>query len=118
MQIIQKPGYTELLADPGKLIVKVGTTSPGSTAMVLAVSDSPDNYEEIDELAEGLPAEPVEPEDPPYEIVPDPDGKIDYETAQRIMNDITALKQRTVELQADNNILTECLLEVSTLIYA
>lgn len=111
MQIIQKPGYTELLADPGKLIVKVGTTSPGSTAMVLAVSDSPDNYEEIDELAEGLPEEPVEPEDPPYEIVPDPEGKIDYETAQRLMRDITVLKQRTVELQKVNDALVRNALE-------
>lgn len=117
MQVLESTGYTELLAEPGKVIVKVGTTSPGSTAMVLAVSDSPDNYEEIDELAEGLPEEPITPEEPPYEIVPDPEGKIDYETAQRLMNDIVLLKQRTLELQETNEMLTECLLEVSSVIY-
>ena len=116
MRIENKNGIIYLYPDPGKLLARPGETT-GSTLMILGVSDRPENYTEIDELAEGLPEEPVEEPDPPYEVIPDENGKIDYETAQKLMNDIILLKQRTLSLQESNDMLTECLLEVSGIIY-
>lgn len=115
MRIENKNGIIYLYPDPGKLLARPGETT-GSTLMILGKSDSPENYIEIDELEEELPEEPVEPESP-YEVVPDEDGKIAYETAQKLMNDIILLKQRTLSLQESNDMLTECLLEISGIIY-
>ena len=115
MRIENKNGIIYLYPDTGKLLARPGEKT-GSTMMILGKSDSPENYTEIDELEEELPDEPVEPE-PPYEVVPDQDGKIDYETAQKLMKDITLMKQRTLSLQESNDMLTECLLEISGIIY-
>lgn len=103
MKILKKPGFTELEADENKLLVPKGQTTGGSKAVVLAKSDNPENWEEIDELAEGLPqvmvlAENDILEEPEYEIVPDEDGKIDFETAQKLQNDIQLLKRRMLEV--------------------
>jgi hypothetical protein len=101
MRIENKNGIIYLYPDPGKLLARTGETT-GSTLMILGKSDKPDNYTEIDELAEGLPEEPVEEPDPPYEVIPDENGKIDYETAMKMKNDIDLLKQRTLSLQETN----------------
>lgn len=99
MKILKKPGFTELEADENKLLVPKGQTTGGAKAVVLAKSDSPENWEEIDELAEGLPqvttlSENDILEEPAYEIIPDEDGKIDFETAQKLQKDIQLLKKR------------------------
>lgn len=99
MKILKKPGFTELQAGEGKVLVPKGQTEGGAKAVVLAKSDSPENWEEIDELAEGLSQlMTIEEGDileaPEYEIIPDEEGKIDYETAQKIQNDIQLLKRR------------------------
>ena len=116
MRIENKNGIIYLYPDPGKLLARPGETT-GSTLMILGKSDRPENYAEIDELEEGLPEVPVEEPDLTYEVVPDEDGKIDYETAQKLMKDITLMKQRTLSLQESNDMLTECLLEISGIIY-
>ena len=100
MRIENKNGIIYLYPDPGKLLARPGEKT-GSTMMILGKSDSPENYTEIDELEEELPDEPVDPE-PPYEVVPDEDGKIDYETAMKMKNDIDLLKRRTLSLQETN----------------
>ncbi|WP_195270786.1 hypothetical protein [Eubacterium sp. 1001713B170207_170306_E7] len=99
----KKPGFTELQADENKLLVPKGQTTCGAKAVVLAKSDSPENWEEIDELAEGLSRlMTVEEGDileaPEYEIIPDEEGKIDYETAQKMQNDLQLLKRRMLEI--------------------
>ena len=116
MRIENKNGIVYLYPDPGKLLARPGETT-GSTLMILGKSDRPENYAEIDELEEGLPEVPVEEPDLTYEVVPDEDGKIDYETAQKLMKDITLMKQRTLSLQESNDMLTESLLEISGIIY-
>lgn len=103
MKILKKPGFTELQADENKVLVPKGQTAGGVKAVVLAKSDSPKNWEEIDELAEDLPqvmalAENDILEEPEYEIIPDEDGKIDFETAQKLQNDIQLLKKRMLEI--------------------
>lgn len=110
MRIENKNGIIYLYPDPGKLLARPGETT-GSTLMILGKSDNPENYTEIDELEEGLPEEPVEEPDPPYEVIPDEDGKIDYETAQKLMKDITLMKQRTLSLQETNAALLQQILK-------
>lgn len=103
MKILKKPGFTELQADENKVLIPKGQTAGGAKAVVLAKSDRPKNWEEIDELAEDLPqvmalAENDILEEPEYEIIPDEDGKIDFETAQKLQNDIQLLKKRMLEV--------------------
>ena len=110
MRIENKNGIIYLYPDPGKLLARPGETT-GSTLMILGKSDKPDNYTEIDELEEELPEEPVEEPDPPYEVIPDEIGKIDYETAMKMKNDIDLLKQRTLSLQETNAALLQQILK-------
>ena len=37
-------------------------------------------------------------EEPEYEIIPDEEGKIDYETAQKMQRDMQMLKRRMLEI--------------------
>ena len=53
----------------------------------------------------------MEEPDPPYEVIPDENGKIDYETAMKMKNDIDLLKQRTLSLQETNAALLQQILK-------
>lgn len=103
MKILKKPSYTELQASENKVLVPKGQITGGAKAVVLAKSDRPKNWEEIDELAEDIPQAVILSEndileEPEYEIIPDEDGKIDFETAQKLQNDIQLLKKRMLEV--------------------
>lgn len=115
MRIEQKYNLTWLYPGESKVLVKVGEESGGRyKSLVLARDDSPENYTEIDTLT---PEIPVDPEMPPVEIIPDPDGKINYEDAKKLMDTIAAMQERVVDLQQRNDMLTECLLEMSEVVY-
>lgn len=107
MKILKRRGFTELQADENKFLVQIGETSGGAKAVVLAKSDSTENWEEIDELAADLPEfmtlEADVLEEPEYQIIPDEEGKIDYETAQKMQEDIQMLKRRMLELEENQN---------------
>lgn len=103
MKILKKPGFTEIGADENKLLILKGQTAGGVKAVVLAKSDSLENWEEIDELAEDIPQAVILSEndileEPEYEIIPDEEGKIDYETAQKMQRDMQMLKRRMLEI--------------------
>lgn len=103
MKILNKPGFTELQASENKVLVPKGQTTCGVKAVVLAKSDSPENWEEIDELVGDIPQAVILSEndildEPEYEIIPDEEGKIDYETAQKMQRDMQMLKRRMLEI--------------------
>ena len=103
MKILKKTGFTELQADENKVLIPKGQTAGGTKAVVLAKSDCPENWEEIDELAEDIPQTMILSEndildEPEYEIIPDEEGKIDYETAQKMQRDMQMLKRRMLEI--------------------
>jgi len=103
MKILKKPGFTELQASKNKVLVPKGHTTGGVKAVVLAKSDRPENWEEIDELAENLPQTVIQAvndilDEPEYEITLDEEGKIDYETAQKMQRDMQMLKRRMLEI--------------------
>nr|DAE15525.1 MAG TPA: hypothetical protein [Podoviridae sp. ctZ5d16] len=116
MRTEQKYNLTWLYPDENKVIVKVGDeTGERYSSLVLAKDDSPENYTEIDILT---PEIPVEPEVPPIEIIPDPEGKITYEDAKKLLDTIAVMQDRVVTLQESNDMLTECILEMSQVVYS
>lgn len=87
------------------------------SAIILAADDSIDNYEEVDELwTPGQTEKPEEPEEK-IDIIPDEEGRISYDDAQRLLNSINVMKDRMTSLQESNDLLTECILEVSEMVY-
>lgn len=111
-------GVTFLFPDETKKLKRIDGTDLYSVA-VLAKSDSPDNYEEVDEFwtPDYVPPTFEEPEDEPLIIEPDYEGKISYEDAQKLISTIDTMKGRIVSLQENNDMLVECILEMSEVIY-
>ena len=86
------------------------------SVLILAKDDAQDNYEEVDSLWEpGLPETETVPEVP--EITPDENGKITYEDAQKLVDTIKEMQSRMVDMQESNTMLTECILEMSEVVY-
>ena len=86
------------------------------SVLILAKDDTQDNYEEVDSLWEpDLPEVPEVPEVP--EITPDENGKINYEDAQKLVDTIKEMQSRMVDMQESNTMLTECILEMSEVVY-
>lgn len=83
------------------------------SVLILAKDDTQDNYEEVDSLWE--PDLPEVPEVP--EITPDENGKITYEDAQKLVDTIKEMQSRMVDMQESNTMLTECILEMSEVVY-
>lgn len=87
------------------------------SVLILAKDDAQDNYEEVDSLWEPDSPEtaPEVPEVP--EITPDENGKITYEDAQKLVDTIKEMQSRMVDMQESNTMLTECILEMSEVVY-
>ena len=117
MQSEVKFGVTFLYPDPTKRLKKIDGTDL-YIVVALAKDDSPDNYEEVDEFwsPDYVPEEPEEEE--PLEIIPDWEGKISYEDAQKLLSTIDTMKGRIVSLQENNDMLVECILEMSEVVYS
>ena len=72
--------------------------------------------DEVDSLWEpDLPETETVPEVP--EITPDENGKITYEDAQKLVDTIKEMQSRMVDMQESNTMLTECILEMSEVVY-
>ena len=86
------------------------------SVLILAKDDTQDNYEEVDSLWEpDLSETETVPEVP--EITPDENGKITYEDAQKLVDTIKEMQSRMVDMQESNTMLTECILEMSEVVY-
>jgi hypothetical protein len=111
-----KNNITYLYPDSGKRLKMLNGTDTYSV-LILAKDDMQDNYEEVDSLWEpDLPeAAPEVPEVP--EITPDENGKITYEDAQKLVDTIKEMQSRMVDMQESNTMLTECILEMSEVVY-
>lgn len=89
----------------GKLFANTDETELYS-ALILAPNDSIDNYHEVDELTEIIiDEEPFEEENPEdtledaeIELHPDEEGKISYEEANQLLNRLSLLTRRVIEL--------------------
>lgn len=102
-----------LYPDSGKRLKMLNGTDTYSV-LILAKDDTQDNYEEVDSLWE-----PDLPETAPEvpEITPDENGKITYEDAQKLVDTIKEMQSRMVDMQESNTMLTECILEMSEVVY-
>lgn len=111
-----KNNITYLYPDSGKRLKLLKGTDTYSV-LILAKDDTQDNYEEVDSLWEpDLPEVPeITPEVP--EITPDENGKITYEDAQKLVDTIKEMQSRMVDMQESNTMLTECVLEMSEVVY-
>lgn len=111
-----KNSITYLYPDAGKKL-KLLTGTDTFRVAILGKDDTPDNYEEVDSLWEpDLPeTAPEVPEVP--EITPDENGKISYEDAQKLVDTIKEMQSRMVDMQESNTMLTECVLEMSEVVY-
>ena len=112
-------GVTFLFPDETKKLKRVDGNDLYNF-VALAKSDSPDNYEEVDEFWSPDYVPPVIEEEEPEEdlvIEPDPEGRISYEDAQKLLSTIDTVKGRIVSLQENNDMLVECILEMSEVIY-
>ena len=107
-----KNNITYLYPDSGKRLKMLNGTDTYSV-LILAKDDTQDNYEEVDSLLE--PDLPEVPEVP--EITPDENGKITYEDAQKLVDTIKEMQSRMVDMQESNTMLTECILEMSEVVY-
>lgn len=107
-----KNNITYLYPDSGKRLKMLNGTDTYSV-LILAKDDTQDNYEEVDSLWE--PDLPEVPEVP--EITPDENGKITYEDAQKLVDTIKEMQSRMVDMQESNTMLTECILEMSEVVY-
>lgn len=110
-------GVTFLTPEPNKRLKRVDGNDLYNI-VALAKSDSPDNYEEVDEfwIPDYIPPVEEEPEED-LVIEPDYEGKISYEDAQKLLSTIDTMKGRIVSLQENNDMLVECILEMSEVIY-
>lgn len=113
-----KFGVTFLYPDNTKKLKRVDGDELYSI-VVLAKSDTQDNYEEVDELwtPEYVPPEETPTEEEPIVIEPDEEGKISYEDAQKLLSTIDIMKRRIISLQENNDMLTGCILEMSEVVY-
>jgi hypothetical protein len=110
-----KNNITYLYPDSGKRLKMLNGTDTYSV-LILAKDDTQDNYEEVDSLWEpDLPETETVPEVP--EITPDENGKITYEDAQKLVDTIKEMQSRMVDMQESNTMLTECILEMSEVVY-
>lgn len=111
-----KNNITYLYPDSGKRLKLLNGTDTYSV-LILAKDDMQDNYEEVDSLWKpDLPEVPeITPEVP--EITPDENGKITYEDAQKLVDTIKEMQSRMVDMQESNTMLTECILEMSEVVY-
>ena len=110
-----KKNITYRYPDSGKRLKMLNGTDTYSV-LILAKDDTQDNYEEVDSLWEpDLPEVPEVPEVP--EITPDENGKITYEDAQKLVDTIKEMQSRMVDMQESNTMLTECILEMSEVVY-
>ena len=100
MKIEVKAGITFLYAD-SKMKIKHKEKNKLYGVLALGKSDSPDNYEEVDELW-GTDIESAPDIDEPLYINPDENGRISYSDAQKLIDTITILRKRTIDLQAEN----------------
>ena len=117
MKIEVKNGIAYLYPDTGKRLKLLNGTDTYSV-VILAKDDTEDNYEEVDSLWEpDLPESDTEnvPEVPA--ITPDENGKITYEDAQKLVDTIKEMQSRMVDMQESNTMLTECVLEMSEVVY-
>lgn len=114
-----KFGVTFLYPEPTKKIKKIDGYELYSV-VVLARDDSQDNYEEVDEFWYPDYVPPVEEpeEDEPLVIEPDEYGRISYDDAQKLLSTIDTMKGRIVSLQENNDMLIECILEMSEVVYS
>lgn len=107
-----KNNITYLYPDSGKRLKMLNGTDTYSV-LILAKDDTQDNYEEVDSLWEpDLPETETVPE-----ITPDENGKITYEDAQKLVDTIKEMQSRMVDMQESNTMLTECILEMSEVVY-
>ncbi|MDD3124009.1 MAG: hypothetical protein PHC62_10980 [Candidatus Izemoplasmatales bacterium] len=112
-----KFGVTFITPEDGKRLKHKDGTDLFSSVM-LGKYDSIDNYEEVDELwTPDTPDIPVEEPGEDIKIEPDEEGKIDYETAKKLMTALDTMKSRVVDITETNNMLLECLLEMSEVVY-
>ena len=110
-----KNSITYLYPDAGKKL-KLLTGTDTFRVAILGKDDTQDNYEEVDSLWEpDLPETETVPEVP--EITPDENGKITYEDAQKLVDTIKEMQSRMVDMQESNTMLTECILEMSEVVY-
>lgn len=117
LKIEVKNGIAYLYPDTGKRLKLLNGTDTYSV-VILAKDDTEDNYEEVDSLWEpDLPESDTEnvPEVPA--ITPDENGKITYEDAQKLVDTIKEMQSRMVDMQESNTMLTECVLEMSEVVY-
>lgn len=114
MKIEVKSGITFLYADPKKRI-KHKNKDKLYGSLALAKSDSPDNYEEVDELW-GTDIESAPNVDEPLDINPDESGRISYSDAQKLIDTITILRKRTIDLQVENDDLSHRLSDIEKLL--
>ena len=110
-----KNNITYLYPDSGKKLKLLDGTDTYSV-LILAKDDTQDNYEEVDSLWEpDLPETETVPEVP--EITPDENGKITYEDAKNLVDVLRTMQSRVIDIQKTNDMLTECVLEMSEVVY-
>lgn len=115
MKTVVKNNITFLYPDTGKKLKQLNGTDTYSV-LILAKDDTPDNYEEVDSLWEADLPEPEETIEIP-EITPDSSGQISYEDAQKLVNTLKEMQSKMVSMQETNSMLTECVLEMSEVVY-
>ena len=117
MRVEKRAGMNIIYPHENKILVRIGEEDGQRyAALILSPGDSPENYTEIDILTPEVPIDP-EPDETPIEIIPDPDGKISFEDAKKLIDTITVMQDRLVSLQENNDLLTECILEMSEVVY-
>lgn len=114
MKIEVKSGITFLHAEP-QMRIKHKNKDQLYGSLALAKSDSPDNYEEVDELW-GTEIESAPEIEEPLVINPDESGRISYSDAQKLIETITVLRKRTIDLQVENHDLSDRLSNVEKLL--
>ena len=95
MKVEVKNGVTFLYPDTGKKIKKINDTSLYS-AVALAKDDSEKNYEEVNEnwVSDILNG------DTNITIEPDSDGRISYEEAKVLLEELSIMKRRIENFEA------------------
>ena len=112
-----KNNITYLYPDSGKRLRLLNGTDTYSV-LILAKDDTQDNYEEVDELWTPDLPEQTEPELPEIpDVTPDSDGKISYEDAKNLVDVLRTMQSRVIDMQKTNDMLTECVLEMSEVVY-
>lgn len=112
-----KNNITFLYPDAGKKL-KMLEGMDTYSVVILSKDDIVDNYEEVDELWTPDLPEQTEPELPEVpDITPDEEGKISYEDAKNLVDVLKTMQSRVIDMQKTNDMLTECVLEMSEVVY-